>query len=40
MYEALMSQLTNLADETKKNLKILRDTSLPQESRAAAHKAL
>ena len=47
MYEALVSQLlkgrlllTNLADETKKNLKILRDTSFPQESRAAAHKTL
>jgi len=46
MYEALVSQLlkgrlllTNLADETVENLKILRDT-IPQESRAAAHKAL
>ena len=46
MYEAVMSQLVkvrlvpNLAGETKKNLAILRDTSLTQESRAAAHKAL
>jgi len=47
MYEALVSQmlkgrllLTNLADETKKNLKILRDTILPQEYGAAAQKAL
>lgn len=46
MYEALISQLVkgrlmpNLADETRENLEILRDTSLSQESRAAAHAAL
>ena len=46
MYEAVTSQLVkvrlvpNLAGETKKNLAILRDASLTQESRAAAHKAL
>ena len=42
MYEALMSQLLKerlvpyMADETRKNLEILRDISLSQESRAAA----
>ncbi|KAJ3585747.1 hypothetical protein NHX12_014466 [Muraenolepis orangiensis] len=46
MYEALLSQLVkgrlvpNLADETRENLEILRDTSLSKESRAAAHMAL
>jgi hypothetical protein len=46
MYEALMSQLAqerltpHMADETKKNLEILRDTSLSQESSAAAHATL
>ncbi|KAJ3602737.1 hypothetical protein NHX12_030486 [Muraenolepis orangiensis] len=46
MYEALLSQLVkgrlvpNLADETRENLEILRDTSLSKESRAAAHVAL
>ena len=30
----------DLADETRENLEILRDTSLSQESRAAAHVAL
>ena len=46
MYEALMSQLLrvrcapNLGDETRKNLKILKYTSLSQDSRAAAHTAL
>ena len=46
MYEALMSQLLKvrcspyLGDETMENLKILRNTSLSQDSRAAAHTAL
>lgn len=46
MYEALMSQLVqerltpHMADETKKNLETLRDMSLSQESRAAAHATL
>ncbi|KAJ3603234.1 hypothetical protein NHX12_030976 [Muraenolepis orangiensis] len=46
MYEALLSQLVkgrlvpNLADETRENLEILRDTSLSKESHAAAHVAL
>lgn len=46
MYEALMSQLINerlipnLADKTRENLIVLRDTSLTQKSRAAAHVAL
>lgn len=46
MYEALMSPLVkgrlmpNLADKTSENLEILRDTSLSQEYRAAAHAAL
>ncbi len=46
MYEALMTQLAkerfmpNLAEETREKLEILRDTSLSQESRAAAHAAL
>ena len=46
VYEALMSQLVkerlipHLADEMKENLKILRNASLSQESRANAHKAL
>lgn len=46
MYEALMSQLLqgriapDLGGETRGNLKILRDTSLSKESRAAAHAAL
>jgi hypothetical protein len=47
MYEALMSQLvkgrpitTDLAEETRENLEILRDTSKSQESRTAAHVAL
>ena len=46
MYEALISQLVqgrltpNLADETRENLEILRDTSRSKESRTAAHSAL
>ncbi|KAJ3584789.1 hypothetical protein NHX12_015284, partial [Muraenolepis orangiensis] len=46
MYEALLNQLVkgrlvpNLADETRENLEILRDTSLSKESRTAAHVAL
>ena len=46
MYGVLVSQLMqgrltpNLADEVKKKLEILRDTSTDQESRAAAHAAL
>ncbi len=32
--------MPNLADETREKLEILRDTSLSQESRAAAHAAL
>ena len=46
MYEALMSQLVkerltlDMAEETRENLEILRDTSLSHESRAAAHAAL
>lgn len=46
MYEALMSQLVQrritpyLADETKESLEILRDSSLSQETRVAAHAAL
>ena len=46
MYEALMSQLVkgmltpDLADETRENLQILRNTSLSQESRVDAHAAL
>ena len=46
MYEALLSQLLkvrcvpNLGDETRENLKILKNTSLSQDSRAAAHTAL
>ncbi len=44
MYEALMSQLLqgrpDLADRTRENLEMLKDTSLSQEDRAAAHVAL
>ncbi|KAK1880410.1 U3 small nucleolar RNA-associated protein 10 [Dissostichus eleginoides] len=46
MYEALMCQLMkenlgpDLADETRENLDILRDTSQSEESRADAHVAL
>ena len=46
MYEALMSRLLqerltpHLANDTIKNLDILRNTSASQESRAAAHEAL
>jgi hypothetical protein len=41
MYEALVSQLTpNLAEGTRENLVILKNTSLSAESRAAAHTAL
>ena len=46
MYEALMSQLAkeslipNLTEETRENIDILRNTSLSQETRAAAHAAL
>ena len=46
VYEALMSQLVkgrltpDLANETKENLQILRNTSLSQEPRVAAHAAL
>ena len=47
MHEALVSPLLkgrlflrNLADETKRNLKIITNTSFTQESRAAAHTAL
>jgi hypothetical protein len=45
MYEALMSQLVkvkltpNLAEGTRENLVILKNTSLSAESRAAAHTA-
>ncbi len=45
VYEALLSQLLkvrcvpNLGDKTRENLKILRNTSLSQGSRAAAHTA-
>ena len=45
IHEALMSKLVqrftpDLADETRDNCEILRDTSLSQESRAAARAAL
>ncbi|CAJ1076504.1 hypothetical protein KUCAC02_009111 [Xyrichtys novacula] len=46
MYEALVSQLAkerlipNLTEGTRENLDILRNTSLSQEARAAAHSAL
>lgn len=46
MYEALISQLvqssvaSDLVDETKENLEILRDMSQSQESRADDHAAL
>ena len=46
MYEALKSQLVkgrltpDLADETRENLQILRNTSISQEPRDAAHAAL
>ncbi|KAL8575003.1 hypothetical protein ACOMHN_064534 [Nucella lapillus] len=46
MYEALMSQLVqgritpDLGGETRENIRILRNTSLSKEARAAAHAAL
>ena len=46
MYGVLMSQLMQgrltpyLADEVKRKLEILRDTSIDLQSRAAAHAAL
>ncbi|KAL8590504.1 hypothetical protein ACOMHN_010940 [Nucella lapillus] len=46
MYEALMSQLVqgritpDLGGETRENIKLLRNTSLSKEARAAAHAAL
>ena len=45
MYEALISQLVkgmltpDLADETRENLQILRNTSLSEEPRVADHAA-
>ena len=46
LYEALISQLAkdrlipNLSKETRENLDILKNSSLSQETRAAAHTAL